>query len=188
MTSAVWIIGLLLAAAALTAVLLYNGLVTARQRVHESASTVETELKRRHDLIPNLVAAVKGYMAYERDLLNRLVELREQAERARPGPVTAEQVQTETALSGVLAGLRARFEAYPELKASVNFQSLQAELANTEDRVQGALRFYNGNVRELNIKCESFPSAIVAGLFGFRPGTFFELEQPSERQVPVVEL
>jgi LemA protein len=167
-------------------VVLYNGLVAARQRVRESSSTVDSELARRHELVPNLVSTVKGYMTHERELLARLVELREQAERARPGPITAEQVRIEDQLEQSLALLRARFEAYPELKASANFQALQGELANTADRVQSALRFYNGNVRELNVKCESFPSSLIAGVFGFDRATYFELQDPAARATHVV--
>lgn len=181
---------LILAVAAVIGLLvvvgLYNALVAARQRVRESSSTIDTELKRRHDLIPNLVESVKGYMSHERDLLQHLVQLREKAEQVRPGPITAEQVRVEGELQHALSGIRARFEAYPELKASANFQALQGELANTEDRIQGALRFYNGNVRDLNVKREAFPSNLVAGVFGFEKGTFFELKDPSERTVPKV--
>jgi LemA protein len=167
-------------------VALYNGLVGARARVRESSSTIDTELKRRHDLIPNLVETVKGYMSHERELLQRLVQLREQAEQVRPGAITSEQVRVEGELQNALSGLRARFEAYPELKASSNFQALQGELANTEDRIQGALRFYNGNVRDLNVKCESFPSGMIASMFGFEKATFFELKDPAAREVPRV--
>jgi LemA protein len=166
---------------------LYNGLVSARQRVRESSSTVDAELQRRHELIPNLVSTVKGYMTHERELLTKLVELREAAERVRPGAITAEQVRLEGQLEQTLAGLRARFEAYPDLKSSANFQSLQAELANTGDRVQGALRYYNGNVRDLNVKCETFPSALLAGMFGFEKATYFELADPAARKNPVVQ-
>ena len=165
---------------------IYNGLVRARARVRESSSTVDSELQRRHELIPNLVNTVKGYMTHEKELLAKLVELREQAERLRHGRITADQVRVEGELEQTLSGLRARFEAYPELKASANFQALQGELANTADRVQAALRFYNGNVRELNVKCESFPSGLVAGMFGFERGTFFELRDPAARNHPSV--
>lgn len=182
-----WIVCLaLLIVALLVLIGMYNGLVRARARVRESSSTVDSELQRRHELIPNLVNTVKGYMAHEKELLARLVELREQAERLRPGRVTADQVRVEGELEQVLGGLRARFEAYPELKASANFQALQGELANTADRVQAALRFYNGNVRELNVKCESFPTGIVASLFHFEKGTFFELRDPAARNHPSV--
>lgn len=186
MTPLLVALGLLLVVAVFV-IALYNGLVAARQRVRESASTVDTELQRRHELIPNLVRTVQGYMTHEKELLTKLVELREAAERVRPGAITAEQVRVEGQLEAALAGLRARFEAYPELKASANFQSLQAELANTGDRVQGALRFYNGNVRELNVKCESFPSSVVAGMFGFQKETYFELQDPAARSNPVVQ-
>jgi len=166
---------------------LYNGLVAARQHMRESWSNVNTELQRRHDLIPNLINTVKGYMAHERDLLEKIVNLREQAERLRPGDATPEQVNVENQLSAALGQLRVRVEAYPDLKASSNFQSLQAELANTEDRVQAALRFYNGNVRNLNVKCESFPGNIIAGMFNFQKGTYFELQNEAARTAPVVQ-
>ena len=180
------VLGVLALLFVIVIVALYNGLVGARARVRESSSTIDTELKRRHDLIPNLVETVKGYMSHERELLQRLVQLREQAEHVRPGTITAEQVRVEGELQNALSGLRARFEAYPELKASANFQALQGELANTEDRIQGALRFYNGNVRDLNVKCESFPSGMVASMFGFQKATFFELKDPAAREVPKV--
>jgi LemA protein len=173
---------------ALLVIGLYNALVRARAHVRESGSTVDTELQRRHELVPNLVNTVKGYMTHERELLAKLVELREQAERLRPGAITPEQVRVEGQLEQALAGIRARFEAYPELKASANFQALQAELANTADRVQGALRFYNGNVRELEVRCESFPSSLVAGLFGFGKEPYFELTDPAARSNPRVQL
>lgn len=165
---------------------IYNGLVGKRTRVQESWSGVDTELQRRHDLIPNLVNAVKGYMAHERELLQKIVQLREDAEHLRPGPATEEQTRVESQLGAALSSLRLRFEAYPELKASQNFLSLQGELANTEDRVQGALRFYNGNVRELNVCCRTFPSAMVAGMFGFKEAAFFELKDQAAREAPKV--
>jgi LemA protein len=165
---------------------MYNGLVTARQRVQESSSDVETELQRRHDLIPNLISTVKGYMTHERELLESLARLREQAEQLRPGQPTSAQAQIEGQIGTALSGLRVRAEAYPELKASANFQQLQGELANTEDRIQAALRFFNGNVRELNVKCESFPSSFIASTFGFRRADYFELRTPEAREVPKV--
>jgi LemA protein len=171
---------------ALVVIVLYNALVGSRQRVHESWSGVDTELQRRHDLIPNLVNTVKGYMTHERDLLEKITELREQAERLRPGAASGEQAQVENALNAALGQLRVRMEAYPDLKAVANFQSLQAELANTEDRVQGALRFYNGNVREHNNKVQMFPSNIVAGMFGFKSAEFFELKNEAAREAPKV--
>jgi LemA protein len=163
---------------------IYNGLVAARQRVKESWSDVDTELRRRHDLIPNLVATVKGYMTHEREILERLASLREQAESLRPGPATGGQLEVEGQIGAILGGLRFRMEAYPDLKASSSFLALQGELANTEDRIAGALRFFNGNVRDLNVKCESFPGNVVARAFGFTPAEFFKLEDETKRAAP----
>ncbi len=171
---------------ALVVIGIYNGLVKIRQHVQESWSNVDTELQRRHDLIPNLINTVKGYMTHERELLENIVSLREQAERVRPGDATEEQLQIESKLGSALGQLRVRFEQYPDLKASANFQDLQSELANTEDRVQAALRFYNANVRELNTRVESFPSNVVAGMFGFSKATYFELKDEAARDAPVV--
>lgn len=169
-------------------VVFYNGLVAARQHVRESWSGVDTELKRRHDLVPNLVAAVKGYAAHEKEALERIVQLRRNAESLRSDLPGKDLAAVEGQLAATLSRLVVRLEAYPALKADQNFLALQAELANTEDRIQGALRFYNGNVRELNVKCEAFPSNLVASMFGFVPAAFFELKHQSERAVPGVSL
>lgn len=165
---------------------IYNGLVASRAHVRESWSNIDTELQRRHDLIPNLVNTVKGYMTHERELLENIVALREQAERLRPGDPSGEQLDIENKLGAALGQLRVRFEQYPDLKASTNFQQLQGELANTEDRVQAANRFYNANVRDFNIKVESFPSNIIAGMFNFTKATHFELKNEAARDVPQV--
>jgi LemA protein len=167
---------------------LYNGLVAARQRVKESWSDVDTELKRRHDLIPNLVSTVKGYMEHEREVLTKITELRGKAEDLRPGAATGAQAMVEGTLGGLLRGIMIRAEAYPDLKASGNFLALQGELANTEDRIAAALRYYNGNVRDLNVKCQAFPSVVVANLFGFETAEFFKLEDRSQAAVPDVEI
>ncbi len=165
---------------------MYNSLVSARAHVRESWSNVDTELQRRHDLIPNLVNTVKGYMKHERELLENIVSLREQAERLRPGEATQDQARVETALQSALGQLRVRIENYPDLKASTNVESLQAELANTEDRVQSSIRFYNGNVKNLELKVESVPTNIIAGLFGFKKAQYFELHDEAARQAPKV--
>ena len=167
---------------------IYNGLVAARQRVKESWSDVDTELKRRHDLIPNLVSTVKGYMKHEQETLTRVTELRREADNLRPGLATMAQATIEGTLGGMMRGIMMRAEAYPDLKASKNFLALQGELANTEDRIAAALRFFNGNVRDLNIKCESFPSVIIANMFGFETAEFFKLEDRSQAELPNVEL
>ena len=165
---------------------MYNALVKVRQHVRESWSNVDTELQRRHDLIPNLVNTVKGYMTHEKDLLENITALREKAEQLRPGEATKQQAEVESQLSSMLGQLSVRVEAYPDLKASENFQNLQAELANTEDRVQAALRFYNGNVRNMNVKVESFPSNIIAGMFNFNMAEYFELKNEAARSAPQV--
>ena len=180
-------LGLLLVAG-IALMVMYNGLVAARQHVRESWSGVDTELKRRHDLVPNLVATVKGYATHEKETLERIVQLRQSAEALRSDLPARELAAVEGNLASALSRLVVRLEAYPALKADQHFLSLQAELANTEDRIQGALRFYNGNVRELNVKCESFPSMLVASMFGFAPAAYFELKDAAERAVPDVEL
>ncbi|MEM1164893.1 MAG: LemA family protein [Planctomycetota bacterium] len=166
---------------------LYNALVSARQRVRESWSNVDTELQRRHSLIPNLVNTVQGYMTHERELLENITSLRARAMELQPGEPTGEQSKIESQLGAALGQLRVQVENYPDLKASQNFLSLQGELANTEDRIQAALRFFNGNVRDLNIKCEQFPSVLIASVFGFQKAEYFELADEAARETPVVQ-
>ncbi len=163
---------------------MYNGLVSIRNQCDEAWSNVDTELKRRYDLIPNLVNTVKGYAKHEKELLEDLVNLRERAS-ANHGNV-ASQAADEGLLQKALGQLMVRLEAYPDLKASSNFLELQGELANTENRIQAALRFYNGNVRANNNKMEQFPSNIVASMFTFSRREFFELEIPEAREAPQV--
>ena len=180
------VVGGALLLVAIVVIAMYNSLVSSRAHVRESWSNIDTELQRRHDLIPNLVSTVKGYMTHERELLENIVSLREQAERLRPGEPTDTQLDIENKLGSALGQLRVRFEQYPDLKASANFQQLQGELANTEDRVQAANRFYNANVRDFNMKVESFPSNIIAGMFGFSRAQHFELKNEEARTVPKV--
>lgn len=163
---------------------MYNGLVSIRNQCEEAWSNVDTELKRRYDLIPNLVNTVKGYAKHEKELLEDLVNLRERAS-ANHGNI-ASQAADESLLQKTLGQLMVRLEAYPDLKASSNFLELQGELANTENRIQAALRFYNGNVRANNNKIEQFPSNIVASMFTFARREFFELEIPEARETPQV--
>lgn len=162
----------------------YNTLVSLRNFIAESWSNVDTELKRRYDLIPNLVATVKGYAAHERTVLERVVELRNRC-AANHGPV-ADQAKDENELVGALKQLFVVVENYPQLKADQNFLQLQRELVNTENRIQAARRFYNGNVRDYRNKCETFPGNLVAGMFGFQPQEFFSVP-PSVQEVPDVE-
>ena len=163
----------------------YNALVALKNYIRESWSNVDTELKRRYDFIPNLVAAVKGYAAHERDVLERVTELRNRCVANNGSP--AEQAVDEKQLVDSLKQLLVVVENYPQLKADQNFLKLQTELVNTEDRIQAARRFYNGNVRDYRNKCETFPSNLVANLFGFKSeGDFFSVP-PSVRDVPNVD-
>jgi LemA protein len=170
---------------ALVFILIYNKLVSISNQCDEAWSNVDTELKRRYDLIPNLVSTVKGYAVHEQSLLQEIVRLREAAINNR-GSITS-QATSETALQRSLENLLVRIEAYPDLKASQNFLELQRELANTEDRIQAALRFYNGNVRENNNNTRQFPSNIIASLFNFGRREFFKLEDMAAKLPPTVE-
>lgn len=170
-----------LAVVLIWAALNYNLLVRIRQQVAESWSNIDTELKRRYDLIPNLVEAVKGYAAHERVTLEAVVAARDRARNSTGSP--ASQAADEKSLVDSMQKLLAVAEAYPDLKASENFLALQLELANTEDRIQAARRFYNANVRDLNTRIEVFPSNLIASLFNFRLAEFFEVESAVVRKV-----
>jgi len=162
----------------------YNRFVTLRAHMRDAWAGIEVELKRRYDLIPNLVATVKGYAAHESETLERVTALRNQALASTGSP--AQQSSDESALLTGLRGLFAVVENYPELKADQGFRDLQSELVNTEDRLAATRRFYNGNVRELNELAEQFPSNLVANTFGIGRAEFFEIDDESERAVPRV--
>jgi LemA protein len=162
----------------------YNRLVRLRNHVRESWSDIDVELKRRYELIPNLVETVKGYAAHERATLERLVELRSRAV-ASTGSAESQAVDESEMLRG-LRGVLALAEAYPDLKADAHFLALQRELSLTEDRIAASRRFYNGNVRDMNQLREMFPSSLVGRLFGFGTGSYFELVSDAERVVPHV--
>ena len=164
----------------------YNGLVRLRVRCRESWSDVDAELRRRYDLIPNLVDTVKGYAAHERETLEAVIAARTQAVASTGSP--ASQARDENMLVGALRHLFAVSENYPQLKASDNFLHLQKELANTEDRIQAARRFYNANVREMNTKVATVPSNLIAGMFSFAREDFFEVESAAMREAPAVNL
>lgn len=183
-----WLATAAAVAAALAALvaLLYNQLVQRRQLARNGWSDIDVQLKRRADLVPRLVETVKGYAAHERALFEEVVEKRNAAQGAGDDP--AGRGAAESALSKPVARLIAVAEAYPELKASDNFLGLQRELAETEDKIEMARRFYNGAVRELNTTIESFPGNLIAGAFGFRPQAYFEIEASAERAAPDVSL
>jgi len=174
----------LLLVAALLVVGMYNSLVRGRNHVRESWAGIDTELKRRYDLIPNLVETVKGYAKHEREVLERVTEARSRAAASTGSP--ARQAADENMLVGALRQLFALRESYPELKASENFLALQHQLAETEDRIQAARRFYNANVREYNNRCEMLPTNVLARMFRFEPAEFFEIETAVERTAPTV--
>ena len=174
----------LAAALLLWAVLIYNGLVRMRSMVQEAWSGIDVQLKRRTDLIPNLVATVKGYAEHEKGTLEEVIRLRGLAQNAQG---VGETAQAQGLLGAALGKLFALAESYPDLKANANFAQLQASLGEIEEQIQLARRYYNGAVRNLNIAVESFPSNLIAGRFGFEKAEFFELESPAERAVPKVE-
>jgi LemA protein len=178
-----WIVFAIVLASALgTVVWLYNRLVWLRNLVDESWSSIDVHLKRRHDLIPNLVEAVKGYARHEQTTLEKVVQYRSTAVASKG---IAERAEAESALSVALRNVFAVAEAYPDLKASESFIELQNQLAKVEDDLQLARRFYNAAARDFKTACEAFPSVIVAHLFGFTPRTYFEIERSDAENVRV---
>ncbi len=166
-------------------VVLYNGLVSLRNRIENAWAQIDVQLKRRYDLIPNLVETVKGYASHERETLDEVTRLRTQAQAVPAGDV-AGRAAAEGALSVALGRLMAVAEAYPDLKASTNFLELQRDLSELENEIQMARRYYNGAARNLNTMVESFPSNFVAGQFRFEKRQYFEIEEPGDRAVPKV--
>lgn len=162
----------------------FNRLIALRNRAKEAWSDIDVQLKRRYNLIPNLVEAVKGYAAHEKGVLEKVTEARTRAMGAK---TTKEHTEAENMLSSTLKSLFAVAENYPDLKASANFLELQRELRDAEDKIQAARRFYNTNVRDLNTKIEIFPANIVAGIFRFAKMDFFEAKESAVREVPQVK-
>ena len=186
-----WIIIAVVGVTVVYFVATYNAFVKLVQRTKEAWADIDVQLKRRYDLIPNLVETVKGYAEHERGVFDEVTQARAAATQVHvdPANITAEQIQAmagaEQALTGALGKLLAVAEAYPDLKANQNFAKLQDELTDTENKIQAARRFYNGNVRDLAIKLESFPSNIIGNMFGFKPEEYFALEENSEEREPV---
>jgi len=171
----------------LWAILTYNSLVTMRNRVKEAWSDIDVQLKRRHDLIPNLIETVKGYAVHEKQVFENVTQARSQALLAQEKGDVKGAAQAENILTGALKTLFAVAENYPDLKANQNFLELQRDLRDTEDKIQASRRFYNGNVRDFNIKQETFPSNLIASSFGFKPAEFFEIGEEAERETPEVK-
>jgi len=163
----IWIVGI------------FNSLVARKNQTKEAWADIDVQLKRRYDLIPNLVETVKGYASHERELFEKVTEART---RAMGAQTIKEHGEAENMLAGALKSLFAVSENYPQLRASENFLELQRELTDTEDKIQAARRFYNGNARDLNIVIESFPSNIIAGIFTFKQAEFFELEDAAAKE------
>ena len=182
-----WIILGVLAAVVVYAIAVFNRLVRTRQMANESWSGIDVQLKRRSDLVPNLVDTVKGYAAHERSVLEEVTALRGAA-RAVPSDNVAARAQAEGALSAALGKLVAIAENYPDLKASGNFLDLQKQLSDLENELQMARRYYNGTVRNLNVLVQSFPSNLIAGASGFEQRDYFELSDASEGATPQVNL
>jgi len=181
-----WVILAVVVGIAGYAIVIYNGLVSNRQMVKEGWSGIDVQLKRRTDLIPNLMETVKGYMAHERETLEAVVQARAAATgAASAGP--EERARAEGMLSAALGRLLAVAEAYPDLKANTTFLEFQDALRTVEDEIQMARRYYNGAVRNLNIQVESFPSNLVANAFKFETAEYFELENEADRAVPNVK-
>lgn len=160
----------------------YNGLVTLRNRVEEAWSDITVQLKRRTDLIPNLVNSVKGYATHEKEVFEKVTEARSAIMNAQG---VADTAKAENMMEGALKSLFAVAEAYPDLKANQNFLQLQEELVDTEDKIQASRRFYNGGVRDLNTKIQTFPANIIAGMFHFEAKEFFEVEDRAAVEKPV---
>lgn len=181
-----WIILIVVAAAAVAAIVVFNRLVLTRQMADEAWSGIDVQLKRRADLIPNLLETVKGYMSHERETLEAVTSARAAAQ-AGSNATPEERAKLEGALTGALGRLLAVAEAYPDLKANTTFLEFQKALQGVEDEIQLARRYYNGAVRNLNVAVESFPSAIIANMFKFTKAEYFELENAADRAVPTVK-
>jgi LemA protein len=189
MPSSVWIILIVIAVIALFLVFTYNGLVRLRNTVDEGWNQISVQLKRRHDLIPNLVNAVKGYMNFEQETLTRVVEARSAAVSAQSaGPTNAgAAAAAENMLTGALRQLFALVENYPDLKANQNVLELQEQLTTTENQIGFSRQHYNSSVREYNTAIQTFPNVLLAGMFGFRERDYFQIEE-ADAAVPVVNL
>lgn len=179
-----WIVIAVVAVVVIFVIATYNSLVRLKVRVEEAWSDITVQLKRRTDLIPNLIETVKGYAAHEKGVFEAVTEARSNMiNSAGKGP--KEAAQAENQLEGALKSIFAVAEAYPDLKASQNFSELQAELVDTEDKIQASRRFYNGGVRDLNTKLQTFPVNVIAGPFGFEAKEFFEVDDMAKIENPV---
>lgn len=173
----------LAAVVVLWVIAMYNGLVQARNQVKNAWAQIDVQLKRRHDLIPNLVETAKGYMKHERDTLENITKARNLA--AQPHGV-ADQAKAENELTRAMSSFFVVVENYPDLKANQNFLALQEELTSTENKIGFARQYFNDETMKFNTKVEQFPANVIAGMFNFKSGEFFEIEEPAQREVPKV--
>jgi LemA protein len=178
----IWIVLAVIVVVALWAISIFNGLVRQKNVVAEGWSGIDVQLKRRADLIPNLTATVQGYAAHERGTFDELTKLRSQTGTQD----VAQRAQTEAAITAAIGKVMAVAEAYPDLKASANFQQLQHDLSDIEDQIQMARRYYNGAVRDFNTQIGQFPSNVIANFGGFKPAQFFQIDNAADREVPKV--
>ncbi len=187
MSNVFWIVVIVVGVLALWVVFMYNSLVRLKNRVDEAWSDIDVQLKRRHNLIPNLVATVKGYAAHEKETFTKITKARSEAMAASASGDAKKQAEAENALSATLKSIFALAENYPDLKANQNFLELQRELSDTENKIQAARRFYNGNVRDFNTKLQIFPTNIIANILGFKPREYFEIKETAARENVKVE-
>ncbi len=185
--TALWIVIAVVGILAFIVIGMYNSLIKLKNRVEEAWSDIDVQLKRRHDLIPNLVSTVKGYAKHEEGTLTKVTEARTAAMSAQASGDAKAQAAAENMLSSTLKSIFALSESYPDLKANTNFLELQRELSDTENKIQASRRFYNGNVRDFNIKLEVFPTNIIGNMLGFKAKEFFEIEEAKERENIKVE-
>lgn len=176
-----WVILGVIAVLAFVIIGMYNSLIRLKNRVDEAWSDIDVQLKRRYDLIPNLVETVKGYAGHEKETLEKVTAARTAAIAAQKKGDAKEQAAAENMLSGTLKSIFALSENYPDLKANTNFLELQRELSDTENKIQASRRFYNGNVRDFNTKLEVFPTNMIANMLGFKSREYFEIEDAKER-------
>ncbi|MFP4515019.1 MAG: LemA family protein [Parcubacteria group bacterium] len=185
MTTTAWIIIGAIVLLGLIIISLYNSLIKLKNRVDEAWSDIDVQLKRRYDLIPNLVSTVKGYASHERETLDSVVEARNQAINSQQKNDTKEQAQAENSLTSALKSIFALSENYPDLKANTNFLELQRELSDTENKIQAARRFFNANVRQFNTKVQVFPTNMIAKGLNFTPYEYFEIETAQAENIEV---
>lgn len=185
MSTTIWVVLGVIAAIIVVIIGMYNGLIRLKNRVNEAWSDIDVQLKRRYDLIPNLVETVKGYASHEAGTLQKVTEARTAAMSAQSSGDTKAQAKAENMLSSTLKSIFALSENYPDLKANENYLELQRELSDTENKIQASRRFYNGNVRDFNTKLQVFPTNMIGNMLGFKDREFFEAEEAEKENIKV---